>query len=159
MPASDVLAHPSHTEHPTGPSEINLAVLDSITSMHRPEMFLWINRRRPDGSVKIWYAWTEGGEPLGNRVDELALTRGLDAADWLHIADLHQRTSVRGHFETWAYPLRPVLAEVQGTERAPESRRDGLRRLLVKAGEVTGTSPRTTAPRWLGFGPHLVLHK
>src|SRR5690606_1494846 len=94
--------------------------------------------------------------PLGDRIDQFALAAGLDAADWMHIADLHQQTSWRGRFETWAYPLRPVLANVHGDERAPDYRRDGLRRVLQKAAEQTGSTPPTGPLQWLGFGPTVV---
>ncbi|MEV7681587.1 hypothetical protein AB0O64_23980 [Streptomyces sp. NPDC088341] len=145
---------------PTGnPTPVEQAVAEGIAADFDPEMFLWINFRRPDGGVHIWYAWTAGGEPLGDRVDQLATTAGLDAADWLHISDLHQQTSTRGQVETWAYALRPVLADVQAGVRSPEERREGVRRILRKAQEITGQEPRTLTPRWLGFGPVLTTRK
>ncbi|WP_241990552.1 hypothetical protein [Streptomyces sp. AC1-42T] len=67
---------------PTGnPTPVEQAVAEGIAAGFDPEMFLWINFRRPDGGVRVWYAWTAGGEPLGDRVDQLATAGGLDAAD------------------------------------------------------------------------------
>lgn len=145
---------------PTGnPTPVEQAVADGIADGFDPETFLWINFHRPDGGVRIWYAWTAGGQPLGDRIDQLATTAGLDAADWLHISDRHQQASTRGRVEIQAYPLRPVLADVQTGVRSPEERREGVRRILRKAQEITGQEPRTLTPRWLGFGPILTARK
>ncbi|MFE7963441.1 hypothetical protein ACFU0X_10365 [Streptomyces cellulosae] len=149
---------PTIEGHSAQPDRVQQAVLEGIVANHGPETFLWINERRKTGT-RIWYAWTDGGEPLGDRIDQVAVAAGLDAADWMHIADLHQRTSWRGRFETWAYPLRPVLAAVHGDERAPDYRRDGLRRVVQKAAERTGQQPRAGRLRWLGFGPIVVRQR
>ncbi|MCX5434740.1 hypothetical protein OHU11_41920 (plasmid) [Streptomyces sp. NBC_00257] len=145
---------------PTGDATpVEKAVADGIAAGFEPETFLWLNFRRPDGGSRIWYAWTAGGQPLGDRIDQLAMAAGCDAADWLHITDRHEQTTARGRGDNKAYALRPVLADVQTGVRSPEERREGLRRVLLKAGEVTGQTPRTLTPRWLGFGPVLVHQK
>jgi hypothetical protein len=36
--------------------------VESITEGVDPETLLWITFHRPDGGLKIWYAWTAGGE-------------------------------------------------------------------------------------------------
>lgn len=135
------------------------AVLDSITSGHPPETYLRIVEHRPDGGAKVWHAWTEGGQPLGDHVDRLALTTGLDAADWLHIGDLHSVHSSRGRFDTEAFPLRPILASVRDGERCPDERRAGVQSFLDVAARQAGQRPVPGIPRWLGVGPALVNRK
>ncbi|MFC8676749.1 hypothetical protein ACFUEN_29190 [Streptomyces griseorubiginosus] len=138
------------------PRPVELAVVDGIVAEHEPETFLWIVFPRPDGGSTIRYAWTEGGAPLGDRVDQLALTLGLDAADWLHIGDRNSQLSTRGRIRIEAYALRAVLADVQNGIRSPEQRRDGIRRILVCAADITGQTARPGIPRWLGVGPTLL---
>ncbi|MFF4409768.1 hypothetical protein [Streptomyces sp. NPDC001404] len=154
LPAPPLLPAPSDDATP-----VEKAAADSIAADFAPETFLWLTFRRPDGGVRIWYAWTAGGHSLGDRVDRRALAAGYDAADWLHIADRHQLRRARGRVEITAYPLRPVLADVQAGVRAPEDRREGIRRAVRKAGELTGQAPRTLTPRWLGFGPALTSRR
>ena len=145
---------------PTGdPTPVEKAVADSIAGDFPPETFLWINFHRPDGGVRIWYAWTTGGQPLGDRIDQLAVGASLDATDWLHIGDRHNEVTIRGRVETQAYPLRPILADIQRGERGPEDRREALCRLLDQAAYMTGQTPRTRTPRWLGYGPTLITRK
>jgi len=145
---------------PTSDSKpVEKAVVDDIAANFDPETFLWCDFHRADGGVHIWYAWTAGGQQLGDHVDSLAMTGGLDAADWLHIAKRNEQSSSRGRVKIKAYPLRPVLADVQSGIRGTEKQRENLRRLLQKAAEVTGHTPRTLTPRWLGFGPDLTNRK
>ncbi|MER0442971.1 hypothetical protein ABR738_00015 [Streptomyces sp. Edi4] len=145
---------------PTGDAApVEKAVLAGIAGGFEPETFLWVTFHRPDGGARSRYAWTAGGDALGDRVDRLATSAGCDATDWLHIADRHQLTSARGRVTIWAYPLRPVLADVRDGVRGPEERRDGLRRVLHVAAERTGQAPRTYTPPWLGFGPLLTAHR
>jgi hypothetical protein len=148
------LLHPTHDPRP-----IEKAAADSIAATFEPETFLWINFHRPNGGVRIWYAWTTGGEPLGNETDHAALTRGLDAADWLHIGDRHCQHTTRGRIDIQAYPLRPVLADIQAGVRSPKDRRDGLRRVIACAAAETGQTPLPGVPRWLGMGPALLARR
>jgi hypothetical protein len=111
---------------------------------------------RPDGGVKLYYAWTADGKPLGDRIDQLAVASGLDAADWLHIGDRQKDIFHRGRVKVEAYALRPVLADVQRGERSPEQRREGLHRVVAAAAESLKQQPRTSHLGWLGFGPALV---
>ncbi|MFD8609376.1 hypothetical protein [Streptomyces sp. NPDC059631] len=122
------------------PSPVEKAVTDGITA-------------------RIRSAWTAGGPTLGDRIDQLALAAGYDAADWLHISDRYQLSTERGRVKTWACQLRPVLADVQSGTRGPEDRREHVRRIVLKASELTGQAPRTLTPRWLGFGPALIFRK
>ncbi|MFJ4469517.1 hypothetical protein ACIP2X_18765 [Streptomyces sp. NPDC089424] len=138
------------------PAPVVRAVLDGITAQHEPETFLWIVLHRPDGGATIRYAWTTGGQALGDHVDRLALAGGLDAADWLHIGHCHCTRSTRGRIAIEAYALRPVLADVENGERSPEDRRAGLRRVIDSAAAATGQTPRPGCPRWLGMGPALL---
>ncbi|AEM89018.1 hypothetical protein [Streptomyces violaceusniger] len=141
---------------PTGDrAPVENAVVGGIADGFGPETFLWVEFHRPDGGMRIKYVWTDGGQQLGDRIDSLAMTAGMDTADWLHVADRHEMVSSRGRLKIKAYPLRPVLADVQGGVRAPEELRESVRRLLRVAGEITGQVPRTLTPRWMGFGPVL----
>lgn len=141
------------------PTPVERAVIDSITDAFEPETWLTIMRARPDGGVRVRWRWTAGGAELGNRIDVLALAKGLNAADNFHIIDLHVQESRRGHFRILAYPLRPILAEVQAGVRAPEWRRAKLRRVIDIAAEQAGQTTRPGLPRWLGVGPDLLNRK
>lgn len=145
---------------PTGdPKPVEKAVVDGILDDFEPETFLWIVFHRPDGGAHIWYAWTAGGTPLGEQADRAALAAGMDFADWLHIGDRHRQDTTRGRIDIQAYALRPILADVQAGVRGSEDRREDLRRVLGVASEMTGQTPRTFSPRWLGFGPTLLNRK
>lgn len=145
---------------PTGTSRpVELAVLDSIAAAHAPETFLRIVLHRPDGGASIRYGWTTGGPTLGDRIDTQALAAGLDFADWLEITDRSSQHSTRGRIQIQACPLRPVLADVTGGHRAPEARREGLRRVIRCAAQTTGQAPSPSLPslpRWYGVGPTLL---
>lgn len=138
---------------------VELAAVKSIISVTEPETWLAITFPRPDGGSRVRWAWTAGGAQLGNRIDILALTAGLDAADNFHIIDLHQRETWRGHIRIHAYPLRPILADVQAGVRAPDERRALLRRYVEINAARSGHTPPTDLPRWLGVGPDLLTGK
>ncbi|MFJ4988787.1 hypothetical protein ACIP9H_33925 [Streptomyces sp. NPDC088732] len=159
MTGTSTLDAPLIVAPSSDPTPVQRAVVDSLLDDHPPETFLWIVFHRADGGARIWYAWTAGGQPLGDRIDQLALGAGLDASDWLHIGDRHAAHSERGRIRVQAYALRPVLADVQAGERSPEDRREGIRRIIRTAATMTGQTPRTLAPTWLGFGPVLVNRK
>lgn len=153
-PASPTLLVPTGDAKP-----VEKAAVDSIVEGFEPETFLWIVFHPAEGGAHIWYAWTAGGTDLGDRIDRLALAAGMDGADWLHISDQHCQHTTRGRIAIQAYALRPILADVQNGVRGPEERREDLRRLLRKASEVTGQTPNTLTPRWLGVGPTLLNRK
>lgn len=138
------------------PTPVEHAAASGIADDHDPETFLWIVFRRPDGGARVWYAWTSGGCALGDRVDGVALTAGLDAADWLHIGGRHVTETTRGRIATQAHPLRPILVDVQGGVRAPGSERDKLRQMVALAGAATGRTPAVGVPCWQGVGPALL---
>lgn len=153
-PASPTLLVPTGDAKP-----VEKAAVDGIVDGFEPETFLWIAFHRPDGGARLWYAWTDGGTALGDRIDGLALVAGLDFADWLHIGDRHCQQSARGRIAIQAYALRPMLADVQAGVRGPDDRRDGLLRVIACAAEKTGQTPRPGVPRWLGVGPTLLNRK
>ncbi|WP_405759511.1 hypothetical protein OG234_13500 [Streptomyces sp. NBC_01420] len=145
---------------PTGdPGPVLHALLDSITAGHPPETYLRITENRPDGGATVRHTWTTGGQPLGDHVDQVALAAGLDAADWLHIGELHSERSHRGRFAIEAFPLRPILHSVQAGERCPDGRRGDVRRFLTAAAHHTGRQPVPGIPRWIGMGPVLISRK
>lgn len=153
MPAPPTILTPTGDRSP-----VEKAAVESIADSFDPETFLWITFRRPDGGAKVWYAWTAGGELLGDRVDGLALAAGLDSADWLHLISLSCLSSTRGRIETQAHPLRPILQAVEAGTRAPAERREGLHRVLECASEMTGRPLPFPGdlPRWVGVGPELL---
>ncbi|MEV0090397.1 hypothetical protein [Streptomyces sp. NPDC050738] len=142
---------------PTGdPQPLEDALVHSIAAGLPRETFLWITMAQPDGGVRIRYAWTDGGTILGDRVDLLAIAEPLDATDWLHITDRHVESHHRGRIRTDAYPLRPILADVASGVRAPDERRDAIRRVILAAGHLSGQRPTTLTPPWFGVGPALL---
>lgn len=138
---------------------VERAAVDGILAGFGPETFVSTVFYRPDGGCRTYYAWTEGGTELGDRIDALALAAGLDAADNFHITDLHAQTAHRGRIKIDAHPLRPILADVQAGVRSPEDRRAFLRRVIECAAEQTEQTPRPGIPRWLGVGPALLNRK
>jgi hypothetical protein len=138
------------------PTPVERAVVDGIFDQHPDETFLWIVFHRPDGGAKVWYAWTTGGQPLGDQADTLALAGALDGADWFHILGRHLETTTRGRVEIQAHALRPILADIRSGERAPQDQRDKLARLIREAARMTGRTPNTLTPRWVGVGPRLL---
>ncbi|WP_331727342.1 hypothetical protein OG871_40115 (plasmid) [Kitasatospora sp. NBC_00374] len=141
------------------PTPVEKAVVDGIVGDHAPETFLWIVFHRPDGSARVWYAWTAGGHPLGDRIDQAALAAGYDCSDWFHIGSRHLTKHTRGRVTTDAYPLRPIEADVRNGVHAPESERDGLRRVIDTAWSQCGRPRRTPTHGvgpWLGVGPALL---
>jgi hypothetical protein len=138
---------------------VEQAVIASILGDFGPEMYLGFCFYRPDGGANLRNAWTDGGEQLGDQADRCALAAGLDAADWLHIGDRHSTVTHRGRIRVEAYPLRPILADVQTGERSPDERRAGLRRVIDCAAARAGQTVPPGLPRWLGFGPTLLNRK
>lgn len=128
------------------PRPVELAVAADVADASPPETYLQMSFFRPDGCIRLWHGWTSGGDRLGDRIDQLAVTAGRDMADYMHIADRCVTTSTRGRIEIQAYALRAALADVQGEERGPQRWRDGLAERCF--------SGRT--PGWFGFGPALV---
>lgn len=135
---------------PTGdPTPVEKAAVAGIVDMYEPETLLMFTFRRPDGGARCWNAWTQGGIPLGDRIDSLAAAAGLDGADWIEISERTVENSERGRIQIQAYPLRAVLGAVEGGVRAD----DGFRERFRLA--VHGLKPGVTV-RWLGFGPRYI---
>lgn len=141
------------------PAPVEQAVALSIAASFPPETYLWIECHRPDGGMQLWHAWTEGGDVLGDQVDDVAMAAGLDAADWLDLTIRHQQDSTRGRIVIKAHPLRPILADVQAGARAEDGLREAVLRCLRIAAQEAGRAPRATAPRWLGVGPVLTARR
>ncbi|WUS95354.1 hypothetical protein OHA46_01100 [Streptomyces sp. NBC_00708] len=144
---------------PTGdPTPVEKAVVDGIAADFGLEMFLYTVFCRPDGSCRIWYAWTAGGHQLGDRIDQTAHAAGLDCADNFYIARRHLTEHQRGRVRVEAHPLRLIMADVQSGVRAPEPERDKVRRLIGIAAEDSGQPELADrpVPRWMGVGPALL---
>ncbi|TBO58827.1 hypothetical protein EYS09_15435 [Streptomyces kasugaensis] len=141
------------------PTPVERAVVDGLVGDFEPETFLWIVFHRPDGGAHVWYAWTVGGAPLGDAIDQTALAAGYDCSDWFHIGNRHLSKHTRGRVTTDSYPLRPIEADIRNGLRAPETERDRMRRLIEAAHPASGQTcpePTTDVPWWLGVGPALV---
>lgn len=139
------------------PTPVEQAAVNGIAGGFPPETFLWIVFYRPDGGARVWYSWTAGGAPLGNAIDRHALAQPLDAADWFHILDRHLERSTRGRIKIDAYPLRPILADLQAGVRAPDEDRAKLLRVLDLSADMTGQARPAGRPlRWVGVGPDLL---
>ncbi|MEU9611837.1 hypothetical protein AB0D56_09830 [Streptomyces sp. NPDC048209] len=145
---------------PTGnPTPVEKAAVEGIADGFDPETFLWITFHRPDGGARVWYAWTAGGAPLGDQIDDQALASGFDAADWLHIGDRHSQRTNRGRIEIQAYALRPIQADIRSGVRGSEDRRAAIIRFIDRAAAEVGQTPRPGCPRWLGVGPALLARR
>ncbi|MBD0670067.1 hypothetical protein [Streptomyces sp. CBMA156] len=132
---------------------------DGLADMFKPETFLWISVRQPDGGAHVHYRWTEGGRELGDRIDNQALAAGLDAADNCYITGLHLEDRQMGNTHIQVHSLRPILADVEAGVRAPEDVQASLRRVIQLAAEETGQyviAANPVVPRWLGVGPRLL---
>lgn len=140
----------------TNTTPVEKAAVSGIADGFDPETFLWIEFHRPNGSVRIWYAWTMGGPVLGDRMDRLALDAGLDGADWLHYAERHAVHSTRGAIKIQAHPLRPILADIQNGERGPEQWSAALNQAIAERATEKGARSRPLGSTWLGYGPQRV---
>lgn len=134
------------------PTPVEKAAVEGIVGDHDPETFLLITFHRPDGGARLWYAWTVGGQPLGDRIDQVALAQVLDGADWIHIAQRHAQHSIRGRIAVQAYPLRPVLADVEVPVRADSD----LRRKWLTFRSDLRPDQMPAWSCWVGFGPRIV---
>jgi hypothetical protein len=144
---------------PTGdPTPVEKAAVDDILDDFDPETYLRIVFNRPDGGARGWNAWTTGGEPLGDQADRAALAAGMGAADWFVITGRHGTEHTRGRIHTTAYPLRPVLADVEagrGDGGDLRTRLEGfVRAYCSETGQPTPDPFRP--PRWMGVGPALI---
>jgi hypothetical protein len=137
---------------------VEQAAAESIADAFAPATFLWIVFNRPNGSARVWYAWTAGGELLGDWIDTAAMNAGYDAADWLFITGCHASEHSRGRIKVMAHPLRSVLADVTVGIRAPGDERDKLLAMSALAAEWAGPTapPAGVCPPWLGVGPALL---
>jgi hypothetical protein len=131
---TSVILTPTHDPRP-----VERAVVESIISSLGPELLLHVALWQPNGEVRLRYAWTRGGDVLGDRVDRDATARGLNLADAVHIAELHRTEHRRGRIVIQAFALRGIHADVLGGVRAGDGDRG--------AG-FAGT--------WLGVGPGML---
>jgi hypothetical protein len=131
------------------PRPVEKAVIESLVDIFEPETLLWLTFLTPDGGARIWYAWTLGGDLLGDRVDRDAQARGLDLADWLHIPLNHRTESQRGRVQVQAFALRGIHADVLGGVRACDQQRDTVHGYNGES----GTGP---VGKWLGVGPGML---
>lgn len=138
---------------------VEKAVVDGIAAGFEPETHLWIVFRTPEGGARVYYAWTVGGDTLGDRVDRETAARGFDLADWLFVPSRYRTEHVRGRVTTQAYPLRPILADVLAGRRADETDRARTMGILDAACDLKGR-PRPTMSDflgpWGGVGPALL---
>ncbi|WP_019061605.1 hypothetical protein [Streptomyces prunicolor] len=135
---------------------VEQAVVRDALSGEPPETLVVTDIPQPDGLL-VYPAWTDGGDVLGDRIDRLALARGVDGWSWIEILHRHARTTHRGRITIRAYPLRLVLADVERGYRGDETHRAGLARLLADEAARHGLPPLPAPgiPEWGGVGPRL----
>ncbi|MDT9681049.1 hypothetical protein RND61_02995 [Streptomyces sp. TRM76323] len=64
---------------PTGNRDpVEQAAVEGALAAARPETLVRTDVPQPDGSVRLYAAWTDGGGPLADHMDRVALARGLD---------------------------------------------------------------------------------
>ncbi|WP_394426344.1 hypothetical protein [Streptomyces sp. SGAir0957] len=161
-----VLTVPSATTVPSGPvlsgdrRPVELAVVDDALRAEDPEVLVRADVPQPDGSVRLYSAWTDGGGPLADHIDRVALARGLDAWSWVEILTHSARTTHRGRIEVRTHPLRQILADVERGHRGNEEYRASLARLLADDALRAGRPPLSAPgiPAWVGVGP-LLWHR
>lgn len=135
----------------TDPTPVEKSVADGIADMHEPETLLTLTFNRPDGAAHVWYVWTVGGRPLGDRIDLLAATHGLDGADWIEISERNVAQSERGRISILAYPLRAVLGDIEAGVRARPAFRERFTQAVASL-----RAPQAAGLPWLGYGPRHV---
>jgi hypothetical protein len=152
---------PGTTPIPTADRRlVERAVVTGTLHGEEPEAFVRIDVPQPDGALIQYTAWTDGGAPLGDHIDRIALAAGLDAWSWIEILERHLRLTHRGRIEIRTHPLRPVLADVEHRYRGDETTRANLARALAADAARHGLPPLPAPgiPRWIGVGPRL-LHQ
>ncbi|MFJ4700458.1 hypothetical protein ACIP5N_22235 [Streptomyces sp. NPDC088768] len=139
---------------------VEQAVVAGALAAAGPETLVRTDVPQPDGSVRLYAAWTDRGGPLADHIDRIALARGLDAWSWIEILTHHQRTTHRGRIEVRAHPLRQILADVERGHRGSEEYRASFVRLLADDAERAGRPPLPAPglPAWPGVGP-LLWHR
>jgi hypothetical protein len=157
MPAATLDAPTTCALTPTGdPRPVEKAVIDGIVDTFEPETHLWVVFHLPNGGARVYYAWTLGGDRLGDKIDREATARGFDLADWLFIPGRYRTEHVRGKVTTQAYPLRPILADVANGRRASEEDRVRTMRIFDASADLKG-EPRPQVGDfigpWGGVGP------
>ncbi|MFJ5817403.1 hypothetical protein ACIQGT_26415 [Streptomyces sp. NPDC093108] len=94
-----VLTAPPPTARPPltptgGRGPVERAVVAGALAAAGPETLVRTDVPQPDGSVRLYAAWTDRGGPLADRIDRIALARGLDAWSWVEIlTHNHARSS------------------------------------------------------------------
>ncbi|MFD7618582.1 hypothetical protein [Streptomyces sp. NPDC059802] len=134
---------------------VEQAVVEGALASAGPETLVRTDVPQPDGSVRLYAAWTDGGGPLADHIDRVALARGLDAWSWVEILTQSARTTHRGRIEVRAHPLRQVLADVERGHRGSEEYRAGFARMLADDAARGGRPPLSGIPAWPGVGPRL----
>lgn len=142
------------------PTPVERAVVTGMADEYDPETFLDIQFHLTTGGIRCWYAWTTGGDRLGDQADHDALSRGLDFADWTFLLDRYRTERRRGRIVVYAYPLRPIHADVLAGDRTTEAHRDRYRGLARFLADRTGqpAPDAESLPEWFGVGPALLAN-
>jgi hypothetical protein len=164
LPVPVLTASPAITQPglaPTGDrSPVERAVVADALAAKDPKTLVRTDIPQPDGSVRLYADWTDGGGPLADHIDRVALARGLDAWSWIEILTHCARTTHRGRIEVRSYPLRQVLADVEQGYRGGEEYRANFARLVADAAARASRPPLPAPgiPAWAGVGP-LLWHR
>jgi hypothetical protein len=143
------------------PTPVEKTVVTGLIEDFDPETLLSIVFARPSGGLHQWHAWTTGGAPLGDQVDRDAVAAGFDSVDWLFTPGRYVTERTRGRVTIYAYPLRPIHADVLTGQRAGRSDRAKAQEFLRRyASRTGGPAPEDCDPDyagpWLGVGPALI---
>jgi hypothetical protein len=142
------------------PRPVEKAVIHDIIDDLGPLKWLTISFEPAAGGLRYYQAWTAGGDLLGDQVDDLALARGLDGADWLDITGRHEQITYRGKVKIQAYDLPSIRVDVDlGHGQTDDTMRDKLRRLINDMAEHYPNKYRPVRLgeplAWSGVGPRM----
>ncbi len=144
---------------------VQRAAVAEISGLYEPECRLNYEFRLPDGGVRLFYAWTAGGESLGDQADDMAISRGLGLADQMAIANPHATDHTHGSVKVHVYRLRPILAAIRDGVRDDDTYAESFRRLLHNAATSSGWTPdparmaRALSWRPYPLGPALMARR
>ncbi|MEX5711977.1 hypothetical protein AB1484_27690 [Parafrankia sp. FMc6] len=120
---------------------VQRAAVAEISGLYEPECRLNYEFSLPNGGMRLFYAWTPGGEPLGDQADDMAISRGLGLADQMAITNPHATDHSHGAVKVHVYRLRPILAAIRDGVRDDGTYTEAFRRLLHNAATHTSWTP------------------
>ena len=145
----------------TSPTPVERAWIGELVDATDPCRYLFTVLNLPDGGARTYYAWTAGGQQVGDDIDHLAAAQGRDVYDWVEFHSRYETRIDRGRHYVLSVDLRPLYEDLRhGVPGADVDRRAGLggfAAYMVAAGAQPGhhIDPDRRVP-WIGFGPRLL---